>query len=355
MLMRRKDENLVLVRRRLVARRGTAKMIRFVGKSLGIAVNVVIMGTAGVLVVCAQNGFDDDAGLIPPSPAPPPSAATRIGMGLPSPALAAPSQSTSTTVPSAAYNLTRLPQATKGAARSNAPASPAPQAYGVNRSVQSKIGPYGVGGRRPEPGGPAVDASRKLTQATHASGQNAAGDSVKTAGHFDEINDPGFVSPVPPPMAEAGPGPLFQRTKPLPDSGMSFPTERMRPPTIMGSHLGLQPGETATERSLRLMSAVGELERQVESLDQRNAELNQHIKQRDDQLLLAIREIKSARKEVTSARDELEHLRQQVAALQDKVRDAERDNAALLQTMAPLLQKLLETDGTNSPTDEARE
>lgn len=330
-------------------------MIRFFGKSLGIAINVVFMGTAGVLVVCAQNGFDDDAGLIPPSPAPPPSTASRIAMGIPSPALAAPSQSTSTTAPSAAYNLTRLPQATRGSARPNAPAGPAPQAYGVNRSVQSKVGPYGVGGRRPEAGSPSVDASRKLTQAAHASGQNTAGDSVKTAGHFDEINDPGFVSPVPPPTAEAGPGPLFQRTRPLPDSGMSFPTERMRPPTIMGSHLGLQPGETATERSLRLMSAVGELERQVESLDQRNSELNQHIKQRDDQLLLAIREIKSARKEVTSARDELEHLRQQVEALQDKVRDAERDNAALLQTMAPLLQKLLESDGTTPPTDEVRE
>lgn len=330
-------------------------MIRFIGKSLGIAINVVIMGTAGVLVVCAQNGFDDDSGLIPPSPAPPPSAASRIAMGLPSPAVAAPSQPTSTTSPSAAYNLTRLPQAPKGAARTSTPVTAAPQPYGVNRTVQPRVGPYGVGGKAPKPGGPSADSSLKLTPAAHASSQSPAGDTVKTAGHFDEINDPGFVSPVPPPAAEAGPGPLFQRIRPLPDSGMSFPAERMRPPTIMGSHLGLQPGETATERSLRLMSAVGELERQVESLDQRNAELNQHLKQRDDQLLLAIREIKSARKEVTSARDELEHLRQQVGALQDKVRDAERDNAALLQTMAPLLQKLLETDGTTPPTDESRE
>lgn len=329
-------------------------MIRFIGKSLGIAVNVVIMGTAGVLVVCAQNGFDDD-GLIPPSPAPLPSTTSRIAMGLPEPALAAPSQSTSTNSPSAAYNLTRLPQAANGSNRPSAPVTPATQPYGVNRPVQSRVGPYGVGGKVPKPGAPAVESSRKLTQAAHASSQNPAGDTVKTAGHFDEITDPGFVSPVPPPSAEAGPGPLFQRTRPVPDAGMSFPAERMRPPTIMGSHLGLQPGETATERSLRLMSAVGELERQVESLDQRNGELNQHIKQRDDQLLLAIREIKSARKEVSSARAELEHLRQQVGALQDKVRDAERDNAALLQTMAPLLQKLLEADGTTSPTDESGE
>ena len=130
--------------------------------------------------------------------------------------------------------------------------------------------------------------------------------------------------------------------------------DRVGPPTILGSHLGLQPGETATERSLRLMSAVGDLERQVEALDQRNAEQSQLIKQRDEQLLLAIREIKTARKEVSSARDELEHLRQQVKALQDKVRDAERDNAALLQTMAPLLQKLLDSNG-NPASDETQE
>jgi chromosome segregation ATPase len=132
---------------------------------------------------------------------------------------------------------------------------------------------------------------------------------------------------------------------------MVFPTDRGRPPTIMGSHLGLQPGETATERSLRLMSAVGDLEQQLDAMGQQNAELNQHLKQREAQLLLAIREIKSARKEVSSARDELEHLRQQVKLLQDKVHDADRDNAALLQTMAPLLQKLLETDTTSSDPD----
>lgn len=97
------------------------------------------------------------------------------------------------------------------------------------------------------------------------------------------------------------------------------------------------------------MTTLGEYEHQLEGLGQRNAELNQLVKQRDDQLLLAIREIKSTRKEVQSARDELEHLRQQVKALQDKVHGADRDNAALIQTIAPLLQKLLETDANPSP------
>ena len=103
------------------------------------------------------------------------------------------------------------------------------------------------------------------------------------------------------------------------------------------------------------MSAVGELERHVEGLEQRNAEQSQLIKHRDEQLLLTVREIKTARKDVMAARDELEHLRLQVKALQEKVRDAERDNAALMQTMAPLLQKLLDPDVAGLPSDEAQE
>lgn len=179
-----------------------------------------------------------------------------------------------------------------------------------------------------------------------------------TQAHYDETMDPGFPPSVPPPSNETPAHPLlFPKAKPLPlpAPGVVFPTDRGQPPSILGSHLGLLPGETATERSLRLMNAIGELERQLDSFGQRNAELNQTVKQRDEQLLLAIREIRAARKEVSNARDELEHLRLQVKTLQDKVRDAERDNAALLQTMAPLLQKLLDPAEANSPADESRE
>jgi hypothetical protein len=178
---------------------------------------------------------------------------------------------------------------------------------------------------------------------------------VTPATHFDDVSDPGFSTSVPMLSDQAVSGPFPSRSRfpspgagSNPGTGSNLPTERVVPPTILGSHLGLQPGETATERSLRLMSAVGELERQVDALGSQNAELNLHISQRDDQLLLAIREIRAARKEVASARDELERLRQQVKALQLKVGDAERDNAALLQTMSPLLLKLLEADGTGA-------
>ena len=92
------------------------------------------------------------------------------------------------------------------------------------------------------------------------------------------------------------------------------------------------------------MGSIGELERQVESLQQRNAELTELVRQRDEQLMIAVREIKSTRKDVSTARDELEHLRDRVKALQEKVTTNERDTTALLQTVAPLLNQLLDSE-----------
>lgn len=128
----------------------------------------------------------------------------------------------------------------------------------------------------------------------------------------------------------------------------SFPMDRNSPPSVIGSHLGLKPGETATERSLRLMSAIGDLERHVEDVTQQNANLNLLVNQRDEKLQLAVREIRSARKDLMTAKDELERLKREVDDLREKVRNAEKDNAAVLQTMAPLLQQLLESDDVNS-------
>lgn len=133
-----------------------------------------------------------------------------------------------------------------------------------------------------------------------------------------------------------------------------FPVDRNAPPSIIGSHLGLKPGETATERSLRLMSAIGDLERHVEDVTQQNANLNAVIAQRDEKLQSAVREIRSARKDLVTAKEELERLKREVEGLREKVRNAEKDNAAVLQTMAPLLQQLLESDDVSSlPTKSA--
>ena len=134
----------------------------------------------------------------------------------------------------------------------------------------------------------------------------------------------------------------------------AFPTDRMSPPSVLGSHLGLHPGETATERSLRLMSAIGELERHVENTTFENATLNAAVKERDDKLLMAVREIRAARKDLVTSREELDRLKREVESLREKVRNAEKDNAAVLQTMAPLLQQLLESDDVGTlPTERA--
>ena len=134
----------------------------------------------------------------------------------------------------------------------------------------------------------------------------------------------------------------------------AFPSDRASPPSVLGSHLGLHPGETATERSLRLMSAIGELERQVENTTYENATLNAAVKERDDKLLMAVREIRAARKDLVISREELDRLKREVESLREKVRSAEKDNAAVLQTMAPLLQQLLESDDVGTlPTERA--
>jgi hypothetical protein len=219
-----------------------------------------------------------------------------------------------------------------------------------------RVGAYGIGGKRPDPRA-AADPSKRVTPVTYAAPAPAVtarpNSAVKPAGHFDDISESAFAPSVPPPVGSM-PAPLFPRlATPMNPPGSPYPTERLQAPTILGSHLGLLPGETATERSIRLMNLINDRDQQLEGLSQRNTELSQMVKQRDDQLLLAIREIKSTRKEVQTARDELEYLRQQVKALQEKVHGADRDNAALIQTLAPLLQKLLESDNnsSNSPDE----
>lgn len=338
-------------------------MIRFIGQSLCMATVAVLFGTGAALTVArGQNGFVDDDSHVPPRPsasgysAYSEQASAAIEYTPPA-TVTGPPQSTATTQQPAPYTMTPVPSSTRSIRTMMAP----PGQYGAGQKMTPKIGPYGIGGKRPDPNAP--DTTRRVTPVSHsatntptpaaAANTGKTTNSVKPASFFDETADPGFRPSVPPPVPPEGtvvPSPLFNRhAAPLLAPGPSYPTDRMRPPTIMGSHLGLQPGETATERSLRLMTTLGDYEHQLEGLGQRNAELNQLVKQRDDQLLLAIREIKSTRKEVQSARDELEHLRLQVKALQDKVHSADRDNAALIQTIAPLLQKLLETDGNPSP------
>lgn len=137
------------------------------------------------------------------------------------------------------------------------------------------------------------------------------------------------------------------RSSPVPT--MTTSLDRTKPPAITGSHLGLRPGETATERALRLMATVAELERANEELSQRDATMAALVQQRDDKLAQATREIKSARRELSLAREQLERLQAQTQELQKKIRAAERENTAMLQSIAPLLHQLLETDASETP------
>lgn len=338
-------------------------MIRFISQSLGMAVVAALFGT-GVALTAArgQNGFVDDDSHVPPPPggqmpARSPYQVTPAVDFVPPAAVANPPQSSSSDPHSAAYNLTPIPGATSRqlAAQGN---------FGVGK-MTPRVGAYGIGGKRPDPRAVA-DPSKRVTPVTYAAPAPAAtapsatattrpAGVVKPAGHFGDISESAFPPSVPPPVGSV-PAPLLHRLgTPLNPPGAPYPTERLQVPSIIGSHLGLLPGETATERSMRLMNLINDRDQQIDGLSQRNSELSQMVKQRDDQLLLAIREIKSTRKDVQSAKDELESLRQQVKALQEKVHGADRDNAALIQTMAPLLQKLLESDNNNSSSNSPEE
>ena len=176
------------------------------------------------------------------------------------------------------------------------------------------------------------------------SGRTRADGLVVPAAHVDA--PPGAMSSTP--TGEPGVWSLPQfsggRSSPGPTS-----SDRTRPPAITGSHLGLRPGETATERSLRLMAIIAEFERQSEELSQRDAALTALIRQKDDKLVQATREIKAARKELSVASEELERLKEQTQELREKMRTAERENTAMLQSIAPLLHQLLETDASETP------
>ncbi len=143
-------------------------------------------------------------------------------------------------------------------------------------------------------------------------------------------------SPLPPITMQArpaSPGPILK-----------FPTERMVPPQITGSHLGLQPGETATERSLRLMTVITDLEQHNARLIDEVARLNAELKARDAKLQSSTSQLSAARKELSLATAVFQQLRKEIADLYEKYRSAEEENASLMRSLSPLLKQLLPVD-----------
>lgn len=149
--------------------------------------------------------------------------------------------------------------------------------------------------------------------------------------------------PLPPSMLQARPA--------TPGPSFLFPTERTVPPQITGRHLGLQPGETATERSLRLMTVIAELEQTTAELTEQNARLKEELKAKDAKLQSATSQIAAARKELLAAQDEFQRLRKEITTLRDKHRVAEEENASLMRSLSPLLKQLLGDEGEASNKD----
>ena len=167
-----------------------------------------------------------------------------------------------------------------------------------------------------------------------------AGTGVTTAGHVDPMQG----------LTPDGGDPALQRRRqvPLPPPLFMTATDRGAPPSVKGSFLGLNSGETATERLIQMRTVMIDLERQNEELRQLNVGLLGRIKERDEQFLAAVREIKLARKELGLAKNDLDRLRGDIQVLREKVRTAEKEHSAVLQSMGPLLQQLLESDDVGS-------
>lgn len=155
---------------------------------------------------------------------------------------------------------------------------------------------------------------------------------------------PGVVpTPLPPSMLQARPA--------MPGPSYLFPSERTVPPQITGSHLRLQPGETATERSLRLMTVIAELEQANAELTEQNARLRDELKAHDAKLQSATSQIAAARKELLAAQEEYQRFRKEITALREKHRVAEEENASLMRSLSPLLKQLLGDEADASIKD----
>lgn len=142
--------------------------------------------------------------------------------------------------------------------------------------------------------------------------------------------------------------------KPRPRQANAFPPQvvvshgdQTVPPNIRGSIVGLN-GETAMERCLQLIEALRELEQENGNLRQQNSMLQSRVKEMQEQLAGGVREIQGARKELTQSLSELSRLRADIQLLREKVRTTENDHKAVLQSMGPLLQQLLESEDITS-------
>jgi hypothetical protein len=174
---------------------------------------------------------------------------------------------------------------------------------------------------------------------------SASGSQIKQAGYVESTQG----------LTRDGLDPLLiqrrpRRNAPAPTIIMTPPDRGSLPP-IRGSITGLS-GETATERLIQMQNLKVDLERENDELRQLNAALQTRVKENQEQLIAAVKEIQSARRELSSSRTDLDRLRTDIQGLREKIKMAEKEHAGFLQSMGPLLQQLLEsTDVSALPTN----
>ena len=183
----------------------------------------------------------------------------------------------------------------------------------------------------------APNTTKRDSHIEPASHQEFSGPPSANAGVNAEVPAGNFVpNPLPPMTSNVRPA--------MPGAGVMIPAERTVPPQITGSHLGLQPGETATERSLRLMSVIADLEQQNAELADQLAKRDAELKAKDAKLQSSTSQITAARKEMALALDEFQRLRKEIADLREKFRSSEQENASLMRSLSPLLKQILQSD-----------
>lgn len=184
-------------------------------------------------------------------------------------------------------------------------------------------------------------ASRSVVTAG-AKTSGTTGSEIRQASHQDPYSgltpdgmDRSFVPPRP------------RQSRMLPPQVVVSHADQTKPSPVRGSIVGLN-GETAMERLLQMIEVVRELEEENGALRQQNAALQARTKEMQDQLATGVREIQGARKELTQSLSDLNRLRTDLQMLREKVRTTENDHKAVLQSMGPLLQQLLEADDITS-------
>lgn len=293
--------------------------------SLAIAIALVLVD---VNATHAQRDFDAAPGPRPtatPIPTKKPLKQNTIKKSQPVPAAPAATQAGETTVKQA----TATKQATAPRIPSQAAENPANVGMKLSGSTASSEG---------------VKTANAVTQAVAKEDINATspkGSAIKQVGYEEStkgINADGqdYLK-------------LEKKTRFQP----SFPAMMTPPPignvpTVHGALIGLRPGEAAAERAIQYQMMITNLERENQELRQQQSLLQAKLKEREEQLLTAIREIQSARKEVGTARVDLDRLKVDVQSLREKARVSEKEHESLLRSMGPLLQQLLEGNDVSS-------